>query len=182
MTGTDVYADGKKVTISAKPISGHVFAGWYRDPELTKPMEFAVGDFRKSSQSVVVPEVRYLFARFIAATTVSDPIVGLTAKGEGLSGDRRFSWRVGVSVPEGDGIAFGSASLPSASAAKLPAGVKFDAARGLFTRYVQWSRVGKRRECYFPEWPRNDNGCGEWESQWQVALRWPHVDVERAVI
>ena len=131
-SGTGVYAEGKKASISAKPAKGYVFAGWYRDAGFTKPMAFASGDFRKASQSVMVPEARYLFARFVAATTVTDPIVGLAAKGAGLS-EGWFSWRVGVSVPEGDGIAFGSASLPTASAAKLPAGVKFDAERGVFT-------------------------------------------------
>ena len=132
-SGTGVYAEGKKVTVSAKPAKGYVFAGWYRDAMFKNPMKFANGDFRKASQSVVMPEVRYLFARFVAATTATDPIVGLAAKGRGLSGDGRFSWRVGVSVPEGDGVAFKSASLPSASAAKLPPGVKFDSADGIFT-------------------------------------------------
>ena len=132
-SGTGVYAEGKKVSISAKPAKGHVFAGWYRDAELTEPMQFASGDYRKSSQSVVVPEVRYLFAKFVAATATADPVEGLAAVGSGLTGESEFSWRVGVAVPEDDGVEYTSASLPSASAAKLPPGVKFDAAKGRFT-------------------------------------------------
>ena len=133
VSGTGVYADGKKVSISAKPAKGKVFAGWYRDAALTEPMQFASGDYRKASQSVVVPEVRYLFARFVAATPAADPVGGLAAVGSGLTVESKFSWRVGVAVPEDDGVEYESASLPSASAAKLPPGVKFDAAKGRFT-------------------------------------------------
>ena len=132
-SGTGVYADGKKVSISAKPAKNYVFAGWYRDAALTDPMQFASGDYRKASQSVVVPEVRYLFARFVEATTAADPVTGLAAVGSGLTVESKFSWRVGVAVPEDDGVEYESASLPSASAAKLPPGVKFDAAKGRFT-------------------------------------------------
>ena len=133
VSGTGVYADGKKVSISAKPAKGRVFAGWYRDAELAEPMQFASGDYRQPSQSVVIPEARYLFARFVEATAAGDPIIGLAAKGSGLVAESRFKWCVGVAVPEGDGVEYVSASLPSASAAKLPAGVKFDAANGCFT-------------------------------------------------
>ena len=133
VSGTGVYAEGKKVSISAKPSKGLAFAGWYRDAALTEPMQFASGDYRKASQSVVVPEVRYLFARFVEATTAADPVTGLAAVGSGLTDEGKFSWRVGVAVPEDDGVEYTSASLPSASAANLPAGVKFDAAKGRFT-------------------------------------------------
>ena len=132
VSGTGVYADGKKASVSAKPAKSYVFAGWYRDAELTEPMVFASGDYRKASQSVVVPEVRYLFARFVEATAAADPVKGLAAVGSGLTGESKFSWRVGVAVPEGDGVEYESASLPTASAAKLPPGVKFDAAKGRF--------------------------------------------------
>ena len=133
VSGTGVYAEGKKASISAKPAKGRVFAGWYRDAGLAEPMEFSSGDYRKPSQSVVVPEVRYLYARFVAATSADDPVTGLAAKGSGLVGENAFAWRVGVAVPDGDGVEYESASLPTASAAKLPPGVKFDAAKGCFT-------------------------------------------------
>jgi len=133
VTGTGVYAAGKKATVSAKPGKGFSFAGWYRDRALEEPMEFASGDYRKASQSVVVPAVRYLYARFVEATPEADPVAGLAAEGPGLAGENRFEWRVGVAVPDGDGVVFGSASLPSASAAKLPSGVKFDSAKCRFT-------------------------------------------------
>ena len=134
VSGTGVYAEGKKASISAKPAKNKSFAGWYRDAKLTEPMEFASGDYRKAAQSVIVPEVRCLFAKFVDATAGADPISSLAAKGPGFSeAESIFKWRVGVAVPEGDGIDFVSASLPSASAAKLPAGVKFDAAKCCFT-------------------------------------------------
>ena len=134
VSGTGVYADGKKASISAKPVKGNVFAGWYCDDGLTVPMVFASGDYRKSSQSVVVPEVRYLYARFVKATATDDPVSGLEAKGSGLDAETgRYAWRVGVAVGEGDGVEFESASLPKSSAKGLPPGVKFNAAKGLFT-------------------------------------------------
>jgi hypothetical protein len=132
-SGTGVYADGKKASVSAKPAKGRVFAGWYRDAGLSEPMVFASGDYRKSSQSVVVPEVRYLYARFVDATEKADPVADLEATGPGFSAENGFEWRVGVAVPDGDGVSFASASLPAASAAKLPPGVKFDAAKCRFT-------------------------------------------------
>lgn len=132
-TGTGVYAEGKKASISAKPAKDYSFAGWYRDEALTEPMEFASGDYRKASQNVVIPEARYLYARFVAATPEADPIDGIAAKGSGLVAENSFAWRVGVAVPEGDGVEYESASLPSTTAEKLPVGVKFDVAKGCFT-------------------------------------------------
>ena len=133
VSGTGVYAEGKKASISAKSAKNKSFAGWYRDAKLTEPMGFASGDYRKAAQSVVVPEVRCLFAKFVDATAEADPLSDLSAKGPGFSDmESSFKWRVGVAVPEGDGIEFISASLPSASAAKLPAGVKFDAEKCRF--------------------------------------------------
>ena len=134
VSGTGVYAEGKKASISAKPAKGFAFGGWYCDAALTTPMGFASGDYRKPSQSVVIPEVRCLFAQFVKATAEADPISGLVAKGSGFSETENcFKWCVGVAVPEGDGVEFESISLPSASAAKLPSGVKFDAAKCCFT-------------------------------------------------
>ena len=64
-TGTGVYAEGKKVSISAKAAKNCVFAGWYLDAAFTHPATFASGDWKSASQSVVVPEARYLFAKFV---------------------------------------------------------------------------------------------------------------------
>ena len=133
-SGTGVYAEGKKASISAKPAKGYAFAGWYCDDELTVPMVFASGDYRKASQSVVVPEVRYLYAKFVKATAEGDPVSDFAAKGSGLDAETgRFAWRVGVAVGDDDGVEFESASLPTSSAKGLPPGVKFNAAKGLFT-------------------------------------------------
>ena len=85
VTGTGVYAEGKKVTVSAKPAKDWVFVGWYCDAELTEPMVFASGDWRRASQSVIVPEVRYVFAKFV--TTDEDKRrISLSVAGEALSG------------------------------------------------------------------------------------------------
>lgn len=131
--GTGVYPAGKKVSISARPASGHVFAGWFCDEGFTEPMVFASGEYRKASQSVVVPEIRYLYARFVKADASVDSVVGIAASGSGLSAANRFKWRVGVAVGEDDGVECESLSLMSGSASGLPPGVRFDAARGRFT-------------------------------------------------
>ena len=134
VSGTGVYAAGRKASISAKAAKGYVFAGWYRDAELTDPMAFASGDFRKASQAVVVPEVRYLYARFVRSGAAQDPITGLAATGSSFDkAEGAFKWRVGVALPDDDGIVLESASLPTCSASGLPAGVKFDSALRRFT-------------------------------------------------
>lgn len=74
VTGTGVYAEGKKVSVSAKAAKNHVFAGWYCDAELNERMEFASGDYLKSPQSVVIPEVRYLYAWFVTTDEDRDSI------------------------------------------------------------------------------------------------------------
>ena len=117
-TGTGVYAEGKKVSISAKPIKGWVFAGWYRDAALKEPMAFASGDFRTASQSVVVPEVRYLFARF--ATEAEDVESLKVAVADVVTeSDGTYSLDLGACVE--------SLSLPKLAVTGLPAGLKYDA-------------------------------------------------------
>ena len=117
-TGTGVYAEGKKVSISAKPIKGWVFAGWYRDMKLKEPMAFASADGRTASQSVVVPEVRYLFARF--ATEAEDIESLKVAVADAVTGaDGTYSLDLGACVE--------SLSLPKLAVTGLPAGLKYDA-------------------------------------------------------
>ena len=138
-TGTGVYAEGKKVSVSAKPAKGYAFAGWFRDAELSEPMEFSAGDSRKASQSVVVPEVRYLFAKFV---TLEEDKRSISLSVDGMempdATELAPSWSnycgVAVSWP----LAADALSEPTVKAAGLPSGVKLvqDKKTGL------WSLAG----------------------------------------
>ena len=118
-SGTGVYAEGKKISISAKAANKeYVFAGWYKDAKFTEPMSFAAGDYRSPSQSVYVPEVRYVYARFA------------TAKEDAAS----LSINVTNAVTESDGTytldvsaCVGSITEPKITVAGLPKGLKYDA-------------------------------------------------------
>ena len=134
VSGTGVYAEGAKASVSAKPTKGNVFAGWYRDAKLEEPMEFASGDWRKASQSVVVPDARYLYARFVTAAedekSISLSVGGAPCLPEEVPS--RTNW-CGVAV--GWPVEVDALSLPTVKAAGLPAGVKLvqDKATGAYS-------------------------------------------------
>ena len=122
-TGTGVYAEGKKVSISAKAAKNCVFAGWYLDAELTEQMTFASGDFRKASQSVVVPEVRYIFAKFVTSEEDKGSIE-LTVNNESFEVGAIPSYTNYCGVAVDWPVAADALSEPKVKAAGLPAGVK----------------------------------------------------------
>ncbi len=138
VSGTGVYAEGKKVAIKATAAKGYVFAGWYEDARLTRPATFAAGDWRKASQSIVVPEVRYLFAKFV---TVAEDKAGIALAMDGEEMRRvedAAPYRVctnycGVAVEWPLEVA--ALSAPTVKAAGLPTGVKLvqDKATGAYS-------------------------------------------------
>jgi len=125
VTGTGVYAEGKKVSISAKAAKNCVFAGWYRDAELEKQMEFSSGDWKSASQSVVVPEVRYLFARFVTAD-YDRRNVTFSVDGAEMSADaaERPAWTNYCGVALDWPLAADAPSATTVKASGLPSGVK----------------------------------------------------------
>ncbi len=126
VTGTGVYAAGKKASVSAKPAKGYVFAGWYVNPAMTVPMSFASGDFRNASQSVVISEERYLFARFVKpdedeiSLAIGNEDMKSSPDGSPMNPARTNYCGVAVNWP----LEVAAASLPVVKATGLPAGVK----------------------------------------------------------
>ena len=143
--GAGVYALGnagaKKVSINATPAKGYMFAGWYIDSGYATPATFWTGsgksmkekDYREPSQSIMVTDNTYLFARFVAKSSTADPISWLRYAGAGYCGAdaswfaEEETWYQGVALPtNGCAVAFGSLSLPTVKVSGLPGGVKFD--------------------------------------------------------
>ena len=128
-TGTGVYMAGKKVAISAKPAKGWVFAGWFRDANMKKPMEFESGDWRAAKQSVIVPEVRYLYARFVTTDDDRDSIA-LSVDGvemAAVSSNLPYQTNVWCGVNLEWPVAVEALSQPTVKVAGLPPGLKFTA-------------------------------------------------------
>ena len=129
-TGTGVYMAGKKVAISAKPAKGWVFAGWFRDANMKKPMEFESGDWRAAKQSVIVPEVRYLYARFVTTDDDRDSIA-LSVDGvemaAAVSSNLPYQTNVWCGVNLEWPVAVEALSQPTVKVAGLPSGLKFTA-------------------------------------------------------
>ena len=130
VAGTGVYAEGKKVSVSARPDRGRVFAGWYRDAALERPMSFAAGDWRAATQSVTVPEVRYLFAKFVTADADKGSIelgVNGAALPSAPAGTPALTTNVWAGVALRWRIAADALSSPTVKVAGLPPGLKFTA-------------------------------------------------------
>ena len=137
-SGTGVYAEGKKVTIKATPAKGYVFAGWYETAaeanggghagRVTRPASMSVtlpgADCRSPSMSVVVPEMRYVFARF--ATKEEDAAsLALAVEDAATEKDGTLELDLGACVE--------ALSLPKLSVTGLPSGVKYDAKTMMLT-------------------------------------------------
>jgi hypothetical protein len=122
VTGTGVYADGKKASIKATAAKNFVFAGWYRDMALEQPMSFVAGDWQSASQNVVVPEVTYLFAKFVT-TDYEMKNIKLSVADEALSGKTPV-WTNYCGVALRWSVEAGAPTATTVKAAGLPSGVK----------------------------------------------------------
>ena len=139
VSGIGVYESGKKRTVSATAKSGFVFEGWYvlgADGTFL-PYAFPSGDYRKTSQSLVLDKPITLHAVFGVKTTSEDPISVLpsefkyVASGVGGAiaakiGEVDDVWYKGVALEGNIGWFFKSKSLPTVTLTGLPSGVKYD--------------------------------------------------------
>ena len=129
VSGTGVYAEGKKAAIKATAAKGYVFAGWYEDSRLTTPATFEKDDFRTASQNVVVPEMRYVFARFVTAED-DKKNVSLAVDGVGMrcvEDATPYQTNVMCGVYMEWPVAVDALSLPTVAVSGLPTGLKFTA-------------------------------------------------------
>jgi uncharacterized repeat protein (TIGR02543 family) len=129
VTGTGVYAEGKKAAIKATAAKGYVFAGWYEDSRLTKPATFENGDFRTASQNAVVPGMRYVFARFV---TAEEDKAGVSLAVDGaemrrVEDNAPYQTNVMCGVYMEWPVAVEALSLPTVAVSGLPTGLKFTA-------------------------------------------------------
>ena len=130
-SGTGVYAEGKTVTVKAVPAKNRVFAGWFEDSACTIPAPVVSGDYRAPTAKVCVPDVRYLFAKFLKKGAATDPVSNVAC--DSLDETGTLTMMVGVKLSGTNVVTCDSASLPNYAASGLPAGVSLDKTTGAFT-------------------------------------------------
>ena len=120
VSGTGVYAEGKKVSVKATPAKGYVFAGWHETANSEKGTVNSVdgADYRSASLNVTVPETRYVFALF---ATKEDDADSLKVAVEDVTTEKDGTIALDL------GACVASLSLPKLAVSGLPSGVKYDA-------------------------------------------------------
>ena len=120
VSGTGVYAEGKKVSVKATPAKGYVFAGWHETANSEKGTVNGVdgADYRSASLNMTVPETRYVFALF---ATKEDDADSLNVAVEDVTTEKDGTIALDL------GACVASLSLPKLAVSGLPSGVKYDA-------------------------------------------------------
>ena len=129
VSGAGVYASGAAVKLSAKPVNGKVFAGWYEDEDLPFDVIATTDgvDYRTAAAAFLFRKGMFdsaspvLFGGFVAKT---DDTISIDGPDD--------VWEI---VPSESGelpFTVNSASLPKLTASGLPKGVTLDAAAGKF--------------------------------------------------
>ena len=120
VSGTGVYAEGKKVSVKATPAKGYVFAGWHETANSEKGTVNGVdgADYRSASLKVTVPETRYVFALF---ATKEDDADSLKVAVEDVTTEKDGTIALNLCA------CVESLSLPKLAVSGLPSGVKYDA-------------------------------------------------------
>lgn len=124
--GTGVYATGKVVSASATADRGYVFAGWFTDATCTVPASVGQLDYRTPTVKVLIPDVRYLVAKFVQKGEETDPVGKLACDSVDETGT--LTMMVGVRVDAA--VSCDSLSLPSYAAKSLPSGVSISKTTG----------------------------------------------------
>ena len=128
VSGTGVYAEGKKVSVKATPAKGCVFAGWHETANSEKGTVSGVGgaDYRSASLNVTVPETRYVFALFATkeddADSLKVAVEDVTTEPDGTIGTIGTDGTRALDM----GACVSSLSLPKLAVSGLPTGLKYD--------------------------------------------------------
>ena len=130
-SGTGVYVSNKVVTVKAVPAKNRVFAGWFTDEACTVSAPVETSDYRAPTAKVRVPDVRYLFAKFIKKGAATDPVANVACASAGET--RTLTMMVGVKLAGTDVVTCESASLPKYAASGFPAGVSINKTTGAIT-------------------------------------------------
>ena len=129
VSGTGVYAEGKKVSVKATPAKGYVFAGWHETANSEKGTVNGVdgADYRSASLNVTVPETRYVFALFATkeddADSLKVAVEDVTTEPDGTIGTIGTDGTRALDM----GACVSSLSLPKLAVSGLPTGLKYDA-------------------------------------------------------
>ena len=125
--GDGIYAEGKKVTLSAKPKKGYVFAGWYDE---NGPLEGET-DYRSTRfRYIATGEDTVLAAEFVSEEEDRD--ITLFADGKELTENAEdvvFETTGALRIVLGAE----SVTVPKISVSKLPSGFRFDSRRNMIS-------------------------------------------------
>lgn len=131
VTGGGAFAAGQSVKLTAKALSGYVFAGWYGDYDeetgvFSNPLEGVV-DYRTTTFSMTVPsEDTIIYARFIPTEDDKTALLSIDC----LPDPEGYAAGTAINPIR---IAVDSPSLPTVTVKNLPAGLKFNAKTGEIT-------------------------------------------------
>ena len=124
---------GEEAVLLAKPKKGYVFAGWYQDKALKKPLNCdffwdCASDYRTKRLSIRMPRKHTtIYARFITKAVAKKSL-------KFTSATKKLAKTAMVGSPEKSvaiKVAASSATLTTLSAKGLPKGLTFDAAAGM---------------------------------------------------
>ena len=127
------WTAGEEAVLQAKPKKGYVFAGWYQDKALKKPLNCdffwdCASDYRTKRLSIRMPRKHTtVYARFITKATAKKSL-------KFTSATKKLAKTAMVGSPEKSvaiKVAASSATLVTLSAKGLPKGLTFDAAAGM---------------------------------------------------
>lgn len=140
VSGSGVYPIGRQVKISAKPAKGMAFAGWYVESAHTMPAEHLSADYREPSLLVEIVGMQILFARFVP---VEEAVASMAVAIGGREYEESAATAVQVGVATEIPLTVDSLSAAKVSVSGLPAGLRYDAKKGVITGTATGATTGK---------------------------------------